>query len=309
MNIQDEVTYWAYATGWRIVRALPEKQAYGLFNRFADQAWRRRGKGVVQLEKNLRRVLPDATQAQIREVSHEGMRSYLRYWCDAFRLPSWTPEEITHRHRAVNAHHLEDALAAGHGAVFAVPHAGNYDLTGAWASIHFAQVISVAERLKPERLYEEFLDFRRTLGMKILPHAGAEGVFDELVDLVRDNGLLALLADRDLSRHGVQVEFFGEPAKMPIGPAAISLLTGAPMLATALYYQGPRAHVHVFAPVEKPAGDWTSSKRFDEDFIEAAHVLTQSMADQLAEGIATHPQHWHMLQPVFLADLDPRRRQ
>lgn len=307
MNIQDEVTYWAYATGWRIVRALPEKQAYGLFDQFADQVWRRRGKGVRQLEKNLRRVLPDASDAEIREVSHEGMRSYLRYWCDAFRLPSWTPEEITHRHRAVNAHHLEDALAAGQGAVFAVPHAGNYDLTGAWASIHFAQVISVAERLKPERLYEEFLDFRRTLGMKILPHAGAEGVFDELVELVRGNGLLALLADRDLSRNGVQVDFFGEPAKMPIGPAAISLLTGAPMLATALYYQGYRAHVHVYAPVAKPAGQWTTSRRSDEDFVEAAQVMTQSMADQLAEGIAEHPGHWHMLQPVFLADLDARR--
>lgn len=307
MNIQDEVTYWAYATGWRIVRALPEKQAYGLFNQFADQAWRRRGKGVSQLEKNLRRVLPDATEAEIREVSHEGMRSYLRYWCDAFRLPSWTPEQITHRHRAVNARYLEEALAAGHGAVFAVPHSGNYDLTGAWASIHFAQVISVAERLRPERLYEEFLDFRRTLGMQILPHAGAEGVFDQLVELVRDNGLLALLADRDMSRNGVQVEFFGEPAKMPIGPAAISLITGAPMLATALYYEGPRAHVHVYPPVVRPAGEWTASSRFDEDFIAAAHTLTQSMADQLAEGIAAHPQHWHMLQPVFLADLERRR--
>lgn len=307
MNLQDEVTYWAYATGWRIVRALPEKQAYGMFNRIADQAWRRRGKGVRQLEKNVRRVLPDASGADIREVSHEGMRSYFRYWCDAFRLPSWTPEQITHRHRAVNAHHLQDALDAGNGVVFAVPHAGNYDLTGAWASIHFAQVISVAERLRPERLYEEFLDFRRTLGMRILPHAGAEGVFEQLVELVRDNGLLALLADRDMSRNGVQVEFFGEPAKMPLGPAAISLLTGAPLLTTALYYKGPRAYVHVFPPVDAPAGDWTGYDRFDADFISAVSVYTQSMADRLAEGISMHPGHWHMLQPVFLADLDPRR--
>ena len=307
MNVQDEVTYWAYATGWRIVRALPEKQAYAMFDRFADLAWRRRGKGVLQLEKNLRRVLPDASDAEIREVSHEGMRSYLRYWCDAFRLPSWSREEITHRHRAINAHYLEDALADGHGVVFGVPHAGNYDLTGAWASIHFAQVISVAERLKPERLYEEFLDFRRVLGMKILFHAGGEGVFDELVELVRGNGLLALLADRDLSRHGVQVEFFGEPAKMPIGPAAIAMLTGAPLLACALYYEGPRAHVHVFPPVERPAGDWIGADRFDADFLVAAQIFTQSMAVRLEEGIRAHPGHWHMLQPVFLSDLDPRR--
>ncbi len=307
MNVQDEVTYWVYATGWRIVRALPEPMAYAAFEQFADLAWRRRGKGVQQLEKNLRRVLPDASDAQIREVSHEGMRSYLRYWCDAFRLPSWSPEKITHRHRAVNARYLEQALAAGNGAVFAVPHAGNYDLTGAWACIHFAQVISVAERLKPERLYEEFLDFRRQLGMNILPHAGTEGVFDELVRLVRANGLLALVADRDLSRSGVEVEFFGEKAKMPIGPAAISLLSGAPVLTGALYYEGPRAHIHVYPPLALPAGDWSTADRYDAEFIEAAHTYTQTMATSLEAGIRKYPEHWHMLQPLFLADLDPRR--
>lgn len=308
MNIQDEATYWAYATGWRIVRAMPESAAYGMFMQVADQLWRRRGKGVTQLEKNLRRVRPDASDAEIRELSREGMRSYMRYWCDAFRLPSWTPEEIDHRHRAINDRYLSEALDAGNGVVFAVPHAGNYDLTGAWASIHFAQVISVAERLKPERLYEEFLDFRRSLGMKILPHAGADGIFDQLVEMVSDNGLLALLSDRDLSRHGVEVEFFGETAKMPFGPCAISLLTGAPLLATDLYYSGHRAHVHVYPPVARPVGDWRGADRSDEAFIAAVHEFTQSMADQLAVGIAEHPQHWHMLQPVFVADMDPRRR-
>ena len=307
MSIQDEVVYWAYATGWRIVRALPEPVAYGVFRQVGDQLWRQQGKGVKQLEKNLRRVLPDASDAEIREVSREGMQSYMRYWCDAFRLPSWTPEEIDHRHRAINDHYLAEALARGKGVVFAVPHAGNYDLTGAWASIHFAQVISVAERLKPERLYEEFLDYRRAVGMNILPHAGSDGLFDQLVELVRGNGLLALLADRDLSRHGVEVEFFGEKAKMPIGPAAISMVTGAPLLACGLYYTGPRAHVHVFPQVQAPAGDWEGGDRFAPDFIEAAHVYCQSIADQLQEGIAAHPQDWHMLQPVFLADLDPRR--
>lgn len=307
MKIQDEVTYWAYATGWRIVRALPEKAAYGMFAQMADQLWRQRGKGVKQLEKNLRRVLPDASEADIREVSREGMRSYMRYWCDAFRLPSWTEEEITHRHRAVNAHLLEEALTRGNGAIFAVPHAGNYDLTAAWACIHFTQVISVAERLKPERLYEEFLDYRRKVGMNILPHAGDPGVFEELVRLVGNNGLLALVADRDLSRNGVQVEFFGEPAKMPIGPAAISMLTGAPIFAAGLYYQGPRAYVHVTPAVTAPPGDWTTFSRTDPDFIEAAKAYTQSIADQMAKGIAEHPQDWHMLQPLFLADLDPRR--
>jgi KDO2-lipid IV(A) lauroyltransferase len=306
MNITDEATYWAYSAGWRIVRAMPEAVAYGAFYQVGDQLWRQRGKGVMQLEKNLRRVLPDANDGEIRDLSREGMRSYMRYWCDAFRMPSWSPEQITHRHRAVNDHLLAEALADGKGVVFAVPHAGNYDLTGAWASIHFAQVIAVAERLKPERLYEEFLDYRRSVGMKILPHTGTN-VFAQCVDLVKDNGLLALLADRDLSRQGVQVEFFGETAKMPIGPAAIAMLTGAPLLATSLYYTPERAHVHVFPEVQRPEGDWTGWDRFDPEFIEVASQFTQRMADRLAEGIAMHPQDWHMLQSVFLADLDPRR--
>jgi KDO2-lipid IV(A) lauroyltransferase len=268
--------------------------------------WRQRGKGVLQLEKNLRRVRPDDSDAEIRDLSRAGMRSYMRYWCDAFRMPSWSPQEITHRHRAINDHYLAEALVDGKGVVFAVPHAGNYDLTGAWGSIHHAQVIAVAERLKPERLYEEFLDYRRSVGMKIIPHSGTN-VFEQCVDLVKQNGLLALLADRDLSRHGVQVEFFGEKAKMPIGPAAISMLTGAPLLPTNLYYTPERAHASVFPPVQRPDGDWTASERFDPDFIEVASAYTQRMADRLAEGIAKHPQDWHMLQPVFVADLDPRR--
>lgn len=307
MNIQDEVTYWAYATGWRIVRALPESAAYGLFLQMGDQLWRQQGKGVKQLQKNLRRVMPDANEAEIRETSREGMRSYMRYWCDAFRMPSWSREEILHRHRAIDDHYLGEALDRGKGVVFGVPHAGNYDLTGAWGTIRYAQVISVAERLKPERLYEEFLDYRRSVGMKILPHAGSDGIFDQLVELVKGNGLLALLADRDLSRHGVQVDFFGEKAKMPIGPAAISMLTDAPLLVTALYYNGHRAHARVYPAVTRPQGNWVAAKRTDADFIEAAQAYTQSMADQLAVGIAEHPQHWHMLQPVFMADLDPRR--
>ena len=306
MNISDEVTYWVYTAGWRVVRALPEPMAYGTFFQIGDVLWRQRGKGVLQLEKNLRRVLPDANDAEIRELSREGLRSYMRYWCDAFRMPSWSPEEITHRHRAINDRILGEALDGGKGVVFTVPHAGNYDLTGAWGSMHYAQVIAVAERLKPERLYEEFLDYRRSLGMKILPHAGTN-VFQQCVDLVKDNGLLALLADRDLSRQGVQVDFFGEKAKMPIGPAAISMLTGAPMLASALYYTEERAHAHVFPEVQRPEGDWTQSDRFDPDFIEVATAFTQRMADRLAEGIRMHPEDWHMLQPVFVADLDPRR--
>ena len=124
------------------------------------------------------------------------------------------------------------------------------------ASIHFAQVISVAERLKPERLYEEFLDFRRTLGMKIPPHAGAEGCSDQLVDLVRDNGLLALLADRDLSRNGCRWSSSASRrnADRSRGDLAAHRCRCWPPPCTTSG-RGPTCTYS--PPVEKPAGDWT----------------------------------------------------
>ena len=249
MNIQDEVTYWAYATGWRIVGLCPKT---GVRSVRPIRRWRGGGgHGVWPTGEEPAKVLPDATDAPRSEVLMKGMRSYLRYWCDALPL---CRRGVLRRSpigtgRSTPTIFLRTLWAAGHGAVFAVPHAGNYDLTGAWASIHFAQVIQRC-RAAAAGAAVRGVPGLPAPGMKILPHAGRRGVFDQLVDLVRDNGLRAS-GRPDLSRNGVQVEFFGEPAKMPIGPAAISLLTGAPMLATALYYQGPRAHVHVFAPVEK----------------------------------------------------------
>lgn len=308
MNVKDEASYWSYTIGWRIVRLMPERVAYRMFQAAADELWRRQGSGVRQLEKNLQRVLPDASPADIRAISREGMRNYLRYWCDAFRLPTWSRQDILHRHRAVNDHLLREALDAGSGAVFAGPHCGNYDLTAAWATIRYAQVATVAERLKPERLYEEFLDYRRAVGMEVLPHAGGSATFERLSDWLRDNKIVALLADRDLSRHGMEVDLLGHQARVPVGPAALALHTGAPLFPIAMYYQGGRAYVHVYPAVEKPPGDWTTVDRHSPEFREATALVVQRCADQLGVAIRAHADHWHMLQKVFVEDLDPDRR-
>ena len=125
----------AYGTGWAVVRRMPERAAYAMFGRIADATWARRGPQVRRLESNLRRVLgPDATDADVRRVSREGMRSYLRYWCDTFRLPGWSRERIVSGFVAHDDHLLADALAVGRGVVVALPHMGNWDHAGAWAA-------------------------------------------------------------------------------------------------------------------------------------------------------------------------------
>ena len=220
--VTDRLTVAGFGTGWSAVRRMPEGAAYALFERLADASWLRHGSGVRRLEQNLNRVTGgELSEGELRALSREGMRSYLRYYCDAFRMPGWSDERVRNGFVLENKEFLHDALDSGRGAVVSLPHSGNWDAAGAWAALEFGSVTTVAERLKPEELYEKFLDFRRARGIEVLPHEGGDvPVLATLSQRVRDGKLVAVLGDRDLSSRGVPVEFFGGTTKLPIGPAA-----------------------------------------------------------------------------------------
>ena len=88
----ETVIYWSYNLAWKIIRWIPESRAYSLANRFADFLYARNGKGVNRLRSNYRRVRPELDGAQLEFLVNAGMRSYLRYWCDTFRLPDWSKD-------------------------------------------------------------------------------------------------------------------------------------------------------------------------------------------------------------------------
>src|SRR5260370_17949670 len=102
------------------------------------------------------------------------MRSYARYWLEAFRLPV-TPVDrlIGGVHDTGHIRAAFEYLAAGRGVVFALPHMGNYDLAGAWVIAKGAgSVTTVAGRVKPESVYGRFVAFREGLGVGVLPASG-----------------------------------------------------------------------------------------------------------------------------------------
>ncbi len=301
--MRDRVSVWMFAVGWRFVRALPERPAYLLFSLLAQVAWLRQGRGVRQLEANLARVVPDASPFKLKSLTRKGMHSYMRYWCDAFRLPDWTPERILATCRLENDGPVRQALAEGRGVVMALPHSGNWDHAGAWSTLALAPVTTVAERLQPEELFERFLHFRQRLGMEILPLTGAGDLFGVLVRRLRRGGFVPLLADRDLTATGVPVTLFGETARMAAGPASLALVSGAALYPVTLHYErlaaGAPARwgvvVTFHAEVVPPDGERS----------EQIAAMTQACADALATGISEYPQDWHMLQRVFVADLVP----
>lgn len=295
--MKDRLIDGAYALGWTALKHLPEPVARGLFNRLADYAWRRRGKGVLRLEANLRRVRPELDEAGLRELSRAGMRSYLRYWKESFRLQSWSTEQLAEHCQVKGSEQLDQAFAAGRGAVVALPHMGNWDLAGAWvATVVGHPFTTVAERLKPESLYDRFVAYRESLGMEVLPLTGGQvSVTGTLARRLRTGKLICLVGDRDLSEAGLPVDFFGEQTRMPAGPAALALRTGAALFPVTLWYDGPVMRGIIHPEVQPPA---------EGDQREKTAAMTQTMADIWADGIREHPEDWHMLQKLWLADLE-----
>ncbi len=300
-GLKDRLTDAGYGLGWSVVCRLPESCAQSAFRFFADLAWRRRGRRVQVLEGNLRRVIGSpAPCGQLRGLSRQAMRSYARYWLEAFRLPVTPAGRLVAGMRDTG--HLRAAfeyLAAGRGVVFALPHMGNYDLTGAWVIAKGAgSITTVAERLEPESVYDRFVAFRAGLGVEVLPASGGTQPFAILAQRLRAGKLVCLVCDRDVTGRGIEVEFFGEKARMMGGPAALAVQTGAALMPVILWFEDDHWGVHVHEEVPVPA---------EGDSTQQAAAMMQEVARLFEAGIRAHPQDWHMLQRVFAADLDPGR--
>jgi lauroyl/myristoyl acyltransferase len=301
MSMRHRLTGMAYALGWSLVCRVPESWARWAFRLAGDIAWRRQGHGVQRLEANLRRVAgPDVTGKQLRALSREAMRSYARYWLEVFRLPVISQQRIVADMHCVGEEQTAFAsMAAGRGVVFALPHMGNWEHAGAWIIARGGKgFTTVMERLKPESVYERFVEFRQGLGMEVLPATGGTSRFGVLAQRLRAGGMVCLLADRDITGSGIEVEFFGEKARMMGGPAALAVQTGAALMPVVLWFTGSGWGAHIYPEIPVPA---EGSRR------EKVTAMTQELARIFEAGIAAHPQDWHMLQRVFLADLDLAR--
>ncbi len=286
----------AYALGWDLLRVVPERVGRAVFRVIADVAWWRRTAGVRQLETNLRRVVGyDATEERVRALSRAGMRSYLRYFYEMFRLPVMG-RTITQRTRATGIETLEANIRAGRGVVAALPHMGNWDHAGAWITVRGTPLTTVAQRVRPKSVFDRFMAYRARLGMEVLPLTGGDGNnVGRLARRLREGRLVCLLADRDLTPGGIEVMFFGEPARMPAGPAALAERTGAALMPVSLWYEGTHWRIRVHDEIPVPDAD---------DRMGRVRAMTQELAGVFEGAIAQHPQDWHMLQRVFSADVN-----
>lgn len=303
-----------YRFAWRHARRLPSGLGYALFHLVGDAAWLahrlRAGRGGVgRLERNLSRILPDADRRELSRATRAAMRSYMRYFYEAFALPGLTPDQRAARVRPVMGPEVRRDVSRG-SIVIALPHMGNWDMVGAWACVELAQVLTVAERLDPPDLFEQFVAFRQGLGMRIIGQARGERVFEPLVEAAEQGRyVIALLADRDLSSSGVEAPLCGRAAHVAAGPAAVAERLGLPLYAATVHYErltgarrraagGPWGVVIALHRVPAPPG---LTGR------EAVAERTRAWVERIGPELAAHAVDWHMLQAVFDDDLDPER--
>lgn len=283
--------YWGYNLAWKIIRWIPEGKAYSLADRFADFIYARNGKGVNRLRTNYQRVRPELDKAQLEFLVNAGMRSYLRYWCDTFRFPAWSKERLLSTTVCENENFLRDPIADKRGCIVALPHAGNWDHAGAYFCATGIPLTTVAEHLKPEKLFRKFLEYRTAIGMEVLDLDSRS--IAVLSQRLRSGKLVALVADRDLSKNGIPVNFFGTGGQMPAGPALLAIQTGADLITAFVKYEEAGIRIIFGEAIAVPA---TGSVQ------EKAAVMTQVIADRFAEQLAVHTVDWHMLQRIWRDD-------
>lgn len=284
----EQLSYLAYLLGWKIVGALPEKSAYALFSKIASRMYLKNGKSVQRLRTNLSIVSPSLSPEELEALVEEGLESYMRYWCDTFRIHTWSQARIEATVTLENDHLLRDPMKAGRGVIIALPHSGNWDHAGAYFCQQGIPLVTVAEILKPEKLFKKFLDYRTQMGFEVL---GLDSrAFVTLIRRAREKRLIALVADRDLSDSGIPVQFFGHTAKMPAGPAVLAIKEGLPLVVAHVSYAKSGIHIN-FTGISIATGATEEEK---------ISGTVQSIATAFEAGISAHPEDWHMLQRIWI---------
>ena len=285
----ETATYLVYRFMSWLGQILPTKSGRSWYERAGRLFYRLAPRARATVAANQAQVLGRPIEdALVQASTREAFALYGRYWFDTFSILGWSDEQVLDAFRFEGIEHVEKGLADGKGVVIALPHTGNWDVGGRAMGIRVAPVVAVAEHLKPDRLFELFLEHRRRLRIDIVDLA-SDHVGRQLTQRLEQNRIVALVADRDLSGGGVEVEMFGRTRRMPAGPALLALSAGAPLISGPTYTTRD-GWVEVLTPVSiEPTG------RRKEDVI----ALTQALATAFERAIAAAPPDWHMFQPAW----------
>ena len=278
--------YRAFKAVQSVVERLPRSWAYALAILAARFAWMWSPLARPRLEYNLKIACPELendTRA-LRRLSWLNFRNHSKAYVDLMQLPRTSAETMRPWLKVQGLEYLEQARAIGKGVLVVSCHMGSYEVVSAIWSATLTPVSLFAEELEPRALFEWYRDTRARLGISVLTldHGGLRKVLQAL----RDEEMVITAIDRDITGTGHRMPFFGRPAPIPLGPAAIALRLGTPLFPVCVYrlpddtYQAEGSPL-VFA---KDTGDPKA------DQVRA----TEELLRHIEAFIRRHPDQWHV---------------
>jgi KDO2-lipid IV(A) lauroyltransferase len=293
-DIPGYLQYYGLRISCWIVGKLPAWASHTLAVAVAELNYRLSKEKKQIVYENMRRVVPEGSPREWRNLARRSFHNYARYWVDFLRCYTVPFEEIYYTLGIPhNAEWFDECLKRKKGVVIALPHYGSWDIIGGWLGHNYPSFWAVAEQLKPRPMYDFHTELRRRMGIRIVPLG--EGTVVKVIEVLMDNGIMCLLSDRLIAGSGVEVEFFGEMVEMPVGPALLAVKLGTAVIPCLIIRRGRHYHGHVGPPLDVEV---TGDTRRD------VKVNTQKLARVFEEFIREDPTQWHMFQPIFKQDGD-----
>ena len=285
----SEWRWRAFKAVQSIVERLPRRWAYALAVLAARFAWLYSPLARPRLEYNLSIVCPELTPLEIRKLSWLNFRNHAKAYADLMMLPRMNVEAMRPMMHVDGLEHLAQARAMGKGVMVVSCHMGSYEVASAIWSATVAPVSLFAEELEPRALYEWYRDTRARLGISVLAlHLGG---LRQVTQALREQEMVITAIDRDITGTGRKMPFLGRPAPIPLGPAAIALRLGTPLLPACVYRLPDDTYRAEAGPpvIAQSTGD----QKADEVRI------TQELLLHIEGFIRRHPEQWHVPHAIW----------
>lgn len=285
-------TYYLLRAGSAVSRVVPLAVLYALAALAARLGYLVPSSARAAVRANIAQVLKrPATSREVKRAAATAFRCQALNYVDLMRMGRISPRELDATLLHGDLSPFTETVASGKGCIIVSGHLGNMDYVGQWLGLHGYTVHSVMERLQPPRLFDLIVRQRASAGLHF--HAAEPEAIAALTEALRGGGVVALIADRDITGTGVEVELFGAPTRLPVGPALLALRTGAPIVpAFGHRMSDNRLYVTVRQPVQLER-----TRNLRADLREGVCVV----ARLLEEGIARAPEQWIVFEPVWKA--------
>ena len=291
--------YYLFRFASRVLPWIPRRLVHALGNIAGLIAWLIAGKARKQATRNMIHVLG----AQIQETragrrrlrrSVQGMFvNSVRNYLELFSLHSLSSERILRNIRVEGIEYLNAALAQGKGVILFAAHQGPFEYIIQYMSIKGYDVTIPVERLKDQRMLNLVLDLRSSHGIGYLP-LGGSAPMRTIVEKLRDNKVVLIAADRAIEGQSIETDFFGAPARLPIGPVRLAQRTGAALVGACCYR----------TPQGLATGQWVplSLNLTDEQRTSTDSTL-RALIEKMEQFIRQHPEQWIAFGPIWIEDI------